>query len=429
MKKMFVHAALIAIGAVVFSTAVSGEVVERIAAVVGDRVILASELANQLQLVMMQAGPDADINPEEITRDILDQMVSDELILIEARDDTTITTTPAEVQAALDEHMASLIARFPSEAAFLEQLSREGWTKRSYEKRLKKQIEDQVLKQKIVNKKLSEVTVSRQEAEEFYRENADSLPEVPAKVRLAHILIAFDVSDKTADSMRQLAEEARAVAVDQNLKFAKVAEAYPGAVGGRIGYVRQDELVPEFARAAFSLQPGGISGPVRTEYGWHIIKNHNRSGDSVDVSQILFPLQPSAADSAYTRFLVDSLYREINNGADFRELAKKYSDDDATRATGGEMEMMSVANLRPEFVEPLAQVEPGEITEPVVSARGFHILRLIERIPGHELSLDQDFDLVKNMARQKKTAEMVDEWVTELKEKIYVDIRDVEMFK
>ena len=140
-------------------------------------------------------------------------------------------------------------------------------------------------------------------------------------------------------------------------------------------------------------------------------------------------MQPSAADSAHARFLVDSLYREIQGGADFREIAKAFSDDDATRATGGEMEMMSVANLRPEFVEPLGHVEPGEITEPVVSSRGFHILKLIERIPGHDLSIDQDYDLVKSMTRQEKTAEMVEKWVDELKEKIYVDIRDVEMFK
>jgi len=429
MKKRYLHAALIVIGAVVFSGAVVGEVVERIAAVVGDRIILASELANQLQLVMMQAGPDVDIDPQEISRDILNQMVNDELILMAARDDTTVTASAAEVQSALDEHMASLIARFPSEAAFLEQLRREGWTKRSYEKRLRKQIQDQVLKQKIINLKLSEVTVSRQEVEEFYRENADSLPEVPARVRLAHILIAFDVSDKTDDSMRVLAEQARTIAVDQEKEFAEVAEEFVGAIGGRIGYVSRDELVPEFARAAFSLQPGATSGPVRTEYGWHIIKSHGRFSDSVDVSQILFPLQPSAADSAHARFLVDSLYREIQGGADFREIAKAFSDDDATRATGGEMEMMSVANLRPEFLEPLGHVEPGEITEPVVSSRGFHILKLIERIPGHDLSIDQDYDLVKSMTRQEKTAEMVEKWVDELKEKIYVDIRDVEMFK
>jgi len=428
MKKTFTYAALILIGAVMLYNMVAGEVVERIAAVVGNKAILASEVANQLQMVLMQAGPNAQLDPKQVAHDLLEQMVNDELILSAARDDTTITATPDEIQSALDEHMASLISRFPSEDAFIEQLSREGWTKRSYEKRLRSQIKDQVLKQKIIGKKLSNVTVSRQEVEQFYKKNADSLPEVPTTLRLAHILIAFEVSDKTADSVKQLAEQARAMAVDKKMKFADVAQQFPGAVGGRIGYVRRNELVPEFARAAFALQPGSISGPVRTEYGWHIIKSYNRTDDSVDVSQMLFPLQPAAADSARARVLIDSLYQAIEDGADFREVAKEYSDDDATRATGGEMEATSMDNLRPEFQEALSQIKPGDIAPPVVSALGFHILKLIDRTPGHRLTLDNDYDIVKKLAVQEKTAELVQDWVNELKDKVYVDIRDVNMF-
>jgi len=428
MKKTFTYAALILIGAVMLYNMVAGEVVERIAAVVGNKAILASEVANQLQMVLMQAGPNAQLDPKQVAHDLLEQMVNDELILSAARDDTTITATPDEIQSALDEHMASLISRFPSEDAFIEQLSREGWTKRSYEKRLRSQIKDQVLKQKIIGKKLSNVTVSRQEVEQFYKKNADSLPEVPTTLRLAHILVAFEVSDKTADSVKQLAEQARAMAVDKKMKFADVAQQFPGAVGGRIGYVRRNELVPEFARAAFALQPGSISGPVRTEYGWHIIKSYNRTDDSVDVSQMLFPLQPAAADSARARVLIDSLYQAIEDGADFREVAKEYSDDDATRATGGEMEATSMDNLRPEFQEALSQIKPGDIAPPVVSALGFHILKLIDRTPGHRLTLDNDYDIVKKLAVQEKTAELVQDWVNELKDKVYVDIRDVNMF-
>jgi peptidyl-prolyl cis-trans isomerase SurA len=428
MKKHFIYAALILVGAVTLYGMVAGEVVERIAAVVGNRAILASEVANQLQLVMMQAGPNAQLDPKQVAHDLLEQMVNDELILSAAREDTTITATPEEIQSALDEHMASLIARFPSEDAFLDQLSREGWTKRSYEKRLRSQIKEQVLKQKIISKKLSNVSVSRQEVEQFYKKNADSLPPVPTTLRLAHILVAFKVSEHTADSVKQLAERARSIAVDSSMKFADVAAQFPGAVGGRIGYVKKDELVPEFARAAFALQPGSISGPVRTVYGWHIIKSFARTDDSVDVSQMLFPLQPSVSDSARAKALVDSLYQAIEDGADFREVAKVYSDDSATRATGGEMEATSTDNLRPEFQEALSQIQTGQIAPPVISALGYHILRLIDRTPGHTLTLENDYDLVKKLAVQEKTAELVDDWVADLKKKVYVDIRDVDLF-
>ena len=423
MNKLVRETALALLGAVVFFSPLASETVEGIAAVVGDRIILASELTAQVQLAMLQLGQGADVDRSRLAADILQQMVTDELILSAARDDTSITASPEEIQAALDEHMAALTARFPSEEVFLQQLSREGWTKRSYEKRLRAQIGDQVLKQKIISRRLSQVTVSRQEVDEFFKKYTDSLPEVPAKFRLSHILVAFKVSPSTEDSVRLLAEAAREMIVG-GTSFEDAAKAYPGAVGGRVGFIRKEELVAEFARAAFSLQPGSISGPVRTDYGWHIIESHNRLGDSVDVSQILLPLVPSAADSARAKTLIDSLYQQLQQGADFPELAKQYSDDDATRATGGEMEVTGVDQLRPEFIEPLGAMEPGRIAPPIPSHLGYHIIKLIERVPGHALTLDTDYDTIRNMARQEKTGRMVDAWVAELKKKVYIDIRN-----
>lgn len=151
--------------------------------------------------------------------------------------------------------------------------------------------------------------------------------------------------------------------------------------------------------------------------------------DSVDVSHILFPATPSAADSARVKFVADSIYMELLGGADFKELAKLNSDDDATRATGGEMETMNIEQLRPEFISALDAVEIGDITPPVASTLGYHILRLLERTPGRPLTMDQDYDILRNMARQEKTGRMVQKWVDELKKKVYVDIRDISIMK
>jgi len=429
MKAASFAAALTCFGAILVSALFAAETVERIAAVVGDRAILASELASQVQMVMIQAGPDAKLDPKELARDILRDMVNDELILSAARDDTTITVSPEEVESALDEHIASLVSRFASEDEFLAQLSREGFTKRSYEKRLSTQFKDQILKQKIIGKRLSSVTVSRQEVEEFYKQYRDSLPEISPRVRLAHILISFNPSPTTEDSLRQLAEKARELAVG-GTDFADVAGQFgPGVVGGRIGRISREDLVPEFARAAFNLQPGSISGPVRTDYGWHIIKSHGRSGDTVDVSQILFPVVASAVDSARATTLVDSIYQALQGGADFRETAKAYSDDDSTRGVGGEMESMDESQLRPEFIAALDAVQPGQITTPVESQLGYHILKLLDRTPGRPLGMEQDFDVIRNMARQQKVAHLVSKWVDDLKKKVYVDIRSVDIVK
>ncbi len=413
---------------------VQGEVVERIVAVIGDRPILASELANQVQTYLLQTG-DQDVDVDKLADEMLDKMVSDALMLSAAREDSTIVASPAEIEAQLTERLASLAARFPTEAAFIQQLAKEGLTKRTLEKRFRPEIRDQILKQKIINRKLSAVSVSRQETEQFFQANADSLPEMPDRIKLAHILLKFKVSDATDDSLKEMAEVARKLVVE-GLDMTEVAKQMsggavgPGApIGGRIGFVKRAELVPEFARAAFSLQPGSVSGPVRSDYGWHIIKSHTRTRDSVDVSQILFPASPSPADSAVALTLADSLYQALEAGANFKELAKQFSDDDSSRATGGELGLMTYDQLRPEFIEPLGEIEPDQITQPVRSEIGHHILKLLEREQGRKLAMKTDFDIIRNMARQEKTGRMVEEWVVELKKKIYVDVREFDLTK
>ncbi len=427
MRKVFMQAALVLIGAVIFSSHCAGEIVERIAAVVGDRVILSSELANQVQTVMFQMGAQENMDSEQIAKDMLNNIVNDAVIISAAREDTTITATPEEIKFELDEHIATLISRFPSEEAFIEQLSREGLTKRTLEKKLRPEIRDQILKRKIIGQKLSSITLSRQEVEEFYERYHDSLPEISPSMRLAHILLKFKLSAETDDSLKAKAEEARQLIVG-GLDFSAAADSIaaksPGAVGGRIGFIRRNDVVPEFGRAAFSLQPGNVSGPVRTEYGWHIIKNHDRRADSVDVSHLLLPAAPSVADSAKIFGLADSLYNEIKNGGNFKEIAKLHSEDDATRATGGEMESMTLDQLRPEFIAPLDGIEINKTTTPIISQLGYHILKLLERNPGRKADLTNDYDAVRNIAQQEKTATMVEVWVEELKKNIYVDIRD-----
>jgi peptidyl-prolyl cis-trans isomerase SurA len=410
-----------------FLSPAQSETVERIIAIVGDRIILSSELTNQVQMYMLQMGDKKNVDVEQLSGEILNQMINDELILSAAREDTTITASPDEIRFELDNHIASLATRFPSEEVFLQQLAREGLTKRTLEKRLRPDIRDQILKRKIIDYKLSQLTLSKQEIEAFYESRKDSLPEMPAKIRLSHILFKFKPSPETDTALAKLAEQAREYAV-QGLEFSDIADKFVAegnqAVGGRIGFVKKSEVVPEFGRAAFNLQPGNISGPVRTEFGWHVIKSHNRLADSVDVSHILFTATPTQADSARTLALADSVYQELKAGANFKEMAKLHSEDDATRATGGEMKEMTLDELRAEFFAPLDTIEEGEITPPVYSQLGYHILKLQERMPSRPLNVKDDLDIIRNFASQDKTAILVENWVEELKKQIYVDVRE-----
>lgn len=410
----------------------AAETIEKIVAVVGNEPILASELAAQIQLLAIQQGikPKNEQELREFQEQILDNIIAERLMLAEAQKDTTINVTDDQVEAAVEDHISSLVKQFSSDEMFLQELSKEGLTLRAFKKKLRPEIKNQLLKQQMINKKLSTIAISNKEVKDFFEQYHDSIPDQPEAVRLAHILITFQPSGGTEDSVRKIAEVVRANAA-AGADFATLAMTHssgPTALsGGDLGFLSREDVVPEFGRVAFNLNPGDISGVVRTVYGLHIIKCEEKEGNRAHLRQILFEVVPTAADSMLSYKLVDSLMNEIRAGADFRELAKIYSADDDSRKQGGELGWFAIENLPPEFAEAVKNLkEINQITGPVKSEFGLHILKLLDRQEGRSITLEKDFDRIKDMARQRKTGDMVDKWIDELREKVFVQIRPLE---
>ena len=402
------------------------EVVDKIVAVVGDEVILVSELANQIQLIAFQTGqqPKSEAEMKKFQMDILDQMVSDRLFLLAAKDDTTISIRDEEIEQMLDDQVTRIAQNYPTYDDFLNALASEGLTVRELKKKYRMDVENQLLKQRFINKKLYTISVSRHEVEEFYDKFADSIPSQPEGVKLAHILLTYKASQKVIDSVQALAQQLRKQVLD-GADFAELSKTYSveGAKenGGELGYLSKDDVVPEFARAAFNLNIGDISGAVQTQFGIHVIKCEDINGDRYKLRHILLGTAPSYEDSLATRQLADSLVKECWNGADFALMAKTYSDDNETRAQGGELGWFAAEQMPPEFVNAVSGwKEAGEIRGPIESRFGLHILKLLEYQEGRKYTLESDYDQLKELARQDKTGQIVDEWIAELKQKTYI---------
>ncbi len=405
------------------------ETVDRIVAVVGDEAILESELASQIQLVALQTGkqPKTQAELREMQKQILESMISDKLFLLEAKKDTSISVRPEEVDQALDEHVARIAQNFGSEDAFLKALSDEGLTLRDLKRQYRDEVKNQLMKQRLIQKKLYDVSVSRHEVEEFYKDYKDSIPPQPEGVKLAHILIRIEPSQAVEDSVKALASDLREKVLN-GADFAALSARYSslgaGANGGDLGYVSREDVVPEFARAAFNLQVGDISGVIRTQYGYHIIKAEGKRDDKLKLRQILLAAIPSPQDTARAYQLADSLMKELDAGADFAEMAKTFSVDDETRAKGGELGWFAVQQLPPEFADAVKGWKtPGEIRGPVKSRFGLHILKLIDYQPEKVYTLEDDYDQIKELARQHKTEEVVQEWVERIRKVTYIDNR------
>ncbi|HSG99593.1 MAG TPA: peptidylprolyl isomerase [candidate division Zixibacteria bacterium] len=404
----------------------NSEPVERIIARVGAYPIMISELAAQVQLTAMQTGfqPQSESELREFHEEILRQLVNDKLFLVAAQQDTSLRVTEDEVQEELDRQIDQISSRFPDEQRFLDALSAEGMTLRDLRRKFYPEVESRILKDKFIGRKLSSISVSRQEVTEFYEKFRDSIPDQPAAVRLAHVLLPFTPSAETLDSVRTLANTVRKSATG-GADFDALALQYSAPPGGDLGWIKRDDVTEEFGSAAFALQPGQISGVVKSDVGFHLIEVTGRSADSARVSQIFFPTLATAADTVRAHRFADSLKGAIQAGdISFAEAAKEYSTDDQTRRTEGELGWFAYEELPIEFVGAVTpELQADNIVGPLTSNYGLHLVRIIEKQDAQTISLENNYDQLRELARRHKADQLITDFIEERKKDTYVEIR------
>jgi peptidyl-prolyl cis-trans isomerase SurA len=404
------------------------KVLDRVVAVVDKEIILESELQTQMQIYATPARIDLSVKAtrDSLANQILDKMIEDKELLVQARRDTSISVTNKDIEEALTRQIERIKSQFPTEEAFLAQLRAEGLTLKELRSQYRDEIHNQLLKEKLIQERLGKVKVSSGEVKEFYETHADSLPEKPAGVRLAHILISTVPGQATRDSLYSYAELLRQKALAGE-DFAALARAYsedPSASdGGDLGWFSRGEMVPEFDEAALALQTGQISDVVETQYGFHIIKCTGRKEDKIKASHILIKLTPSPEDLNRKKALADSLYDLIKNGADFAELARQYSDDEESRQSGGELGWYGADDLLPGFKEALSGIDIGQVSEPVMSDFGYHVIKLEDRRDSAPLDPKEDYDTLEELAKRDKTQSQIQEWIARVSSGLYIDKR------
>jgi peptidyl-prolyl cis-trans isomerase SurA len=210
------------------------------------------------------------------------------------------------------------------------------------------------------------------------------------EVRASHILLSLKPGATPADTLAAynmiIGFRERAL---QGEDFASLArqfstDASTKANGGDLGYFTVMQMVYPFEEAAYRLKTGELSYPVRTRFGYHLVKVTDRriARGEVEVSHII--LRTGTSDDKKVKAKIFEIYNQLQGGRSWDELCKEYSDDQATRNTGGRLRPFGVGALAgvPEFERAAFSLhEPGELTDPFQSAYGWHIVRLERRIP------------------------------------------------
>ncbi|MGA7723482.1 MAG: peptidylprolyl isomerase [Ignavibacteriaceae bacterium] len=397
--------------------------IDKIVAVVDNEIILQSELDYQVKLVAAQKK----VNPESpgLAGQVLNQMVEEKLAYAQALLDS-VQVTEDEINQRIDYQVQYFIQQYGSKEK-VEQLY--GMSIEKIKRTLEDPIKKQIMVQRMEDKKFSDVDATRRDVESFFSTYKDSIGVIPEKIEIAHIFVVPKVTEKMTEKYRSLAKSI-IDSIKRGADFGEMAKKYsedPGSAseGGDLGWVGKGVFYPEFEAAAFALKQGALSDVVESPVGFHIIQMLDKRGDKIHVRHILIKIKKGDQADLSAIELLSSIRDSIVQGkGTFNEYAKKYSEDKETNAYGGDLGVFFLSQLDQKMLDVINNMKEGEISYPKridygKENYGYHIVLVKKRIAQHMASLETDYQEIKKLADQYKKQKLYDDWIKQLKDKIY----------
>ncbi len=409
--------------------------IDKTVAVVGNEVVTISQLEEEVQM-MRAYGMMSD---KRGRCDILEQMMTSKIFLMQARVDSISVNNDmveGELRNRIDNVRTQLGGDEGVEEYFKKPLHklRQEWREAITDQTLTQQMQQEIAK------KVPELTPYDVQQ---YIDGVDEseLPVVPVKYQMSQICI---YPDREAAAM---AVKERLLAIRERIingeKFSTLARIYsqdPGSArkGGELGMASKSIFWPAFSDAAMALKPGVVSQIVETPDGFHIIEVLEKKGDMFNARHILLKPEYTSDDRQKAFTTLDSLKTELENGAVTFELAAKfYSQDPATRTNGGQMadpmtgsSYYEIDQMKPQDYAAVRNLKEGEISSPVESLDNegrngntvYKIIRLDKIIPSHTATFQNDYNLLLEQAKQKKSMEAIDEFINSRIETTFIII-------
>lgn len=404
------------------------QLVEGIAAVVGNEIILRSEVEQYTQQYIVQNRINVQQNPEivgQVKAQTLNFLIEQKLLLEKAEQDT-ITVEEQQLDQLVEQRIQLYVQQVGTEDALEKAF---GQPIKKIRKEFRKMIREEEMVKQVRALKFANIGVSRREVENFYKTYKDSLPTLEETVDISHILKIVQPSEEAQqdayERIVKIKEEIEAGA-DFGEMAAKYSEDPASAKrNGDLGMISRGDFVPEFEAVAFELNDGEMSDIVQTQFGFHIIKMIERRGEKVRTRHILIRVMPSEDDEKRIVRELGELRREIIDGADFSEMAIQHSDDENVSQDRGHLGKFEVSKMVvPEFKEAIKGLEPGDISDPFKTEFGYHIVRLEDRQSSRTFSLEDDWQKIEEYALNQKMEREYREWIAELKQDMPIHVRE-----
>ena len=397
-----------------------GDLVDGISAVVGDEIVIESEIQEQLNYAAQQGAANTD------KCEFMEQILSNKLLIYKAKKDTLIPDRTAAIREQAADKYNQILGQFPSERAMLDAYK----FRSSYE--MKNVIEKMDIDNYYGQAKYASVTekvnITPNEVTDFYNAYKYQLPQVKDEVVLAKIAMFPKLTDahkqEIIDKLKKIKQD-----ILNGTSFESQARIYsddPGSAanGGLYTNINRGKMVKIFEATALNLQEGEISDPVESDFGFHIIQLVKKSGKMYDARHILLKAEPNAEEIAAAKQEMEKIKQDILSGkTTFKEAAYKHSDDKNTKFNGGLVagedgsDRQEKINLSANVAYQIAGVNKGDLTEVFMDEMNQKkvvvLMKVNDIIPEHALDIATDFERIKSIALNRKKGELLDKWVKE----------------
>ena len=399
---------------------------DRIVAVVNDDVITFHELNSQLDSAIRQLKKQGTPLParDVLERQMLERLITDKVQLQYARE-TGLRIDDAQVEQTLQRIAAG---NKMSMAQFRDALQKDGIAFTKFREDVRQEITIERVREREVD---SKIVISEGEIDN-YLSDENAAGRSREEYEVAHILLRTPEGANPEQIARVKAKadqvyERAMKGEDFGQLAASYSDAPDGLKGGNLGVRPLDRLPTIFAESVVKLNTGEVTPVLRSANGFHIVKLIGKRGGSsagaveqTHVRHILIKVNEVVSESD-ARHKLEALQERIRNGENFAELARLYSQD-GSASKGGDLGWLYAGDTVPEFERAMNALKPGEISPPIQSPFGFHLIEVLERRV-QDVSADRQRAAARQALRERKADEAYQDWLRQVRDRAYVELR------
>ena len=402
---------------------------EGVSAVVGNAVILKSDVSQLVSMTALQNKIDLNKDPAVFTQlqdHALENLINRQILLEMAKLDS-VEVKDKDVSDAMDRQVENIVSQAGGVDIAEEYL---GQSIKSYRRDFWIDMRDLLITEQYQFSLINNIKINRAGVVRFYEDYKDSLGFLPTLYQMHHIQLSIKPSDSSMSAALSKIKNIRKKVISGE-SFRSLAIMYsedPGTSsrGGDLGYVERGSLVPVFETIAFTQDLGLISEPILTEFGFHIIETLDRQGEKARIRHIL--IKPRIAEPDETRSYAFALTLKDSaiNFNTFKQLANLYSDDKTTKKIGGALGWIDLSGFPvPELAQAVQTMSSIQVCSlPIKTSVGHHLVWISAVRPGGKPNIVDHWPEVEKMALNQKKSVWFQEWLEQARSRLFISIRE-----